>query len=37
MGAVIAGGAPPEHPIVLLGIFVVATAAALLRFRRQNL
>jgi ABC-2 type transport system permease protein len=37
MGAVIAGGAPPEHPIVLLGIFVIATAAALLRFHRQNL
>jgi ABC-2 type transport system permease protein len=37
MGYVVAGGAPLAHTLVLLGVFVVATAAAFDRFRRQDL
>ena len=37
MGYVVAAGAPLYHPAVLLGVFVVATAAAFRRFHRQDL
>jgi ABC-2 type transport system permease protein len=37
MGAVVASGAPLEHPVVLLGIFALTTGAAFGRFRHQNL
>jgi hypothetical protein len=31
------GEMPPEHPTVLVGIFIVATTAAFIRFRKQDL
>ena len=37
MRAAAFGTTPPEHPTVLLGIFIVATTAAFIRFRKQDL